>query len=119
MQQAKTQLLVRPGVLSGRAAMPAVRLSAEAARVRCQAAMERSAEIQRQAHVEATVRRRQRHVAELQSLLDTLPAEWGVTLHTVGPELIAWHTVEWVKEHAGRGLQYPGMHACLATLLSL
>ena len=56
----------------------------------CNAAMDAVASTQRQAHVSATVSRRESMTAELQAFFDSLPEEMGVNLLTCGPEHVLW-----------------------------
>ena len=78
------------------------RLSVAAATQRCQKAMVGVARTQLQAHVQATVSRRQKLAAEAQEFFGSLPEEWGVGLDTAGPEHVLFFAEdEWLQTHTG------------------
>ena len=77
-------------------------MSVEEATKQCGLALQQAASVQLQAHVPKTVQRRQRAASEAESFFSTLPAEWAVSLRTVGPEHVLWYVQEkWLPSHPG------------------
>lgn len=71
---------------------------------RCSVAMAEVAEVQQQAHVDTTVKARQRVAAQFQQWLAKLPDSHGASLLTAGPEHVLWFTQEeFTKKNTGGG----------------
>ena len=65
-------------------------------------AMESCHALQQSAWAPATLSVRQHAVTELSAWLSQLPAEWGLSLETISPELLgAYVTQQWLPKHAG------------------
>ena len=71
----------------------------------CASAMAEVANVQRQAHVDSTVKARQRIAAQFQLFLSKQPPGLGANLLTAGPEHVLWFfQQEYTKQNTGEQL---------------
>lgn len=99
LQQAMGEALVGPAMMQQ--GQPGSSMSEAKAAQEFSAAMADAAQVMKKAHLDDTVKARQRVAADAQDCFSRLPPSWGVNLVTAGPEHIVYWARQYSMEHAG------------------